>query len=284
MTGAGTALPIMLAALGGGLLAAAARDVLAVAPALAGWFGRLLEPLIRAGREGYAPTDRERRELALLAASGLPIVAMLALGPGPAPPFAVAGPLFAGWAVSARRARYRRAVETSLAAVATALADGLSSGRPLRAALALAGETLEGPPAVEMARVRADLDLGMPTREALGGLRSRLRSGSVDAFCAALLTHQAAGGDLVAVLRRFSAVTRERERIVADARVATSQARFTGLVVIALPLVVAALAEASAPGFVAGLLGNSLSAMLLTVAAFLQAAGFLAIRRLSAMA
>jgi tight adherence protein B len=283
VSGFSEALPIVLAALGGGLLAAAARDALAAAPAVAGWLGGSLEPLRRAGREGYAPTEAERRRLALLAAIGLPLVAVLALGPGPAPLFALAGPLAAAWAVSARRARYRRAVEAEMAAIATALADGLASGRPLRSALAVAGEALRGPAASELARLRADLELGMSTGEALAALRARLRSPRVDAFCAALLTHHSAGGDLAAMLRRFAAAAAERERVVAEAGVATAQARFTGLLVVALPMGLAALAELAHPGFAAGLLSHPAAAVLLAVATALQVAGFALIRRLGAV-
>jgi len=194
-----------------------------------------------------------------------------------------AGPIAAGWAVSARRARYRRAVEGGLAGIATALADGLAAGRPIRSALAVAGEALNGPPAAEMARLRADLELGIPTRDALAGLRRRIRSGRVDAFCAALLTHHVAGGDLAALLRRFAVAADERERIVAEARVATAQARFTGLLVVAMPLGVALLTELANPGFMGGLLGQPTSVVLLAIAGLLQAAGFVAIRRLGAV-
>lgn len=280
MSGVAAALPIVLAALGGGLVAAAARDALASAPAAADWLAGSLEPLRRAGHEGYAPTALEQRRLAVVAATGLPLVALLALGPGPAPGFALAGPLAAGWVVSVRRARYRRAVESGLAGIATALADALAAGRPIRSALAVAGEALTGPPATEMARLRADLELGVPTRDALAGLRLRIRSGRVDALCAALLTHHVAGGDMAALLRRFARAAGERERVVAEARVATAQARFTGLVVVALPIGAALLAELSAPGFVAGLLAQPTSLVLLAIAGLLQTAGFVAIRRL----
>lgn len=273
-------LPVLLAALGGGLLAAAMRDALASLPAFAGWVAGAFEPLRRAGREGYAPSEAERRRLALLAAAALPAGALVVLGPGLAPLAAAAGPAAAGWALARRRARYRRAVEAELGAIATALADGLAAGRSVRAALALAGQALDGPPAAEMARLRADLELGAPTREALAGLRRRLGSVRVDAFCAALLTHHAAGADLAGLLRRFAVAARERERVVAEARVATAQARFTGLLVVALPVGAGALAELAHPGFAAGLLGQPLSVVLLAVAGLLQAVGFAAIKRL----
>ncbi len=272
--------PTVLAALSGGLLAAAGRDALASAPALARWMGGAIEPMRRAGSEGYAPSDAERRRLALLAAAGLPVAIALVVGPGPAPLFAAAGPALAGWVLARRRERYRRAVDSELAAIAIALADGLAAGRSVRGALALAGESLHGPPAVEMARLRADLELGTPTKPALESLCERLRSPRVDAFAAALVTHGRTGGDLAGLLRRFAAAARERERVIADARAATAQARFTGMLVVAMPAGAAVLAEVSHPGFISSTLHDGLALVLLAVAAALQLIAFAAIRRL----
>jgi Flp pilus assembly protein TadB len=283
VTGPLGALPILLAAVGGGLLAAAARDGLASLPALADWLNDAIEPLRRAGREGYLPTDSERRRLALLACFALPGVALLALGPGPAPLFALGGPLAAGWAVSVRRTRYRRRVEAQLGAVATAVADGLAAGRPARSALAVAAQPLDGPAAAEMSRVRADLELGVPTAKALTRLRARLDSAPVDSFCAAILTNHVAGGDLAGLLRRFAAAANERESIAREARGATAQARFTGLLVVAMPAGAGLLAELAHPGFLAATARSPAAVVMLAVAALLQVAGFLAIRRLGAV-
>jgi pyruvate,water dikinase len=76
-------------------------------------------------------------------------------------------------------------------------------------------------------------------------------------------------------------VVAERDRIAADARSATAQARFTGLLVVAMPTGAALFAELIQPGFVGGLLSNAASAALLAAAAALQLGGFAAIRRLS---
>ena len=67
----------------------------------------------------------------------------------------------------------------------------------------------------------------------------------------------------------------------ATARAATSQARFTGLLVVAMPSGGALFAELIQPGFVAKLLGSPPAAVLLRLAAAVQLAGFVAIRRLS---
>jgi tight adherence protein B len=108
-----------------------------------------------------------------------------------------------------------------------------------------------------------------------------MRSERVDAFAAALLSQRLSGGDLAGLLRRFASGAAERDRAAEDARSATAQARFTGLLVVAMPTGGALFAELLEPGFLAKLLGSTASAAMLGLAAALQLVGFLAIKRLS---
>ncbi len=211
------------------MAAVAVREAVLASPAVGAWLAAAIEPLRRAGREGYAPTEAERRRLAALGAAAL----LLAT--------AVRGRPRAG--ARGRGGRSRRgglggrappgalpqAVERGLPEVATAVADALAGGRSVRGALASAASSLEGPPAAELARLRAELELGASTAEALAALGARMRSERVSSFTAALLSQQLGGGDLAGLLRRFAASAAERDRVAADARSATAQARFTGL-------------------------------------------------------
>jgi len=275
------ALGVMLAAGAGGLAAVALREAALATPGAVRWLTEALEPLRRAGREGHVPTELERRRLAVLGTLAILAASLLVLGPGLAPPVAASGPAAVAWVIARRRAAYRRAVDRGLPVVAIATADALAVGRSARAALAAAAASLEGPPAREMERLRAELALGAPTRTALEGLRRRLDSPRVDSFAAALLSQQLAGGDLATLLRLFAAAAADRDRTEADARSATAQARFTGLLVVAMPAGAALLAELLSPGFVRALLANPASAALVAAAAALQLVGFAAIRRLS---
>lgn len=274
-------LPVLIGAAAGGLAALAVREALLASPAAAQWLRLALEPLRRAEREGYIPSTLERRRLAALGAGAALLGGWLLGGFALALPLAVVGPAAAGWAIGNRRRRYRRAVERSLPEVATAIADSLSAGRSLRASLAGAVVSLDGPPASELARLAAELELGSATGETIEGWRGRMRSERVDAFAAALLSQRLAGGDLASLLRRFAAGAAERERVAEDARSATAQARFTGLLVVAMPTGAALFAELLQPGFLLELLGSPPAAMLLVLAAALQLAGFFAIRRFS---
>ena len=271
---------ILIAAAAGGLLAVGAREAVLATPALAGWVRRALEPLARAGREGYAPSADERRRLALLGTGTILGVTTLLAGPGPLALAAAAGPAAAAGAIGRGRERYRRAVERGMPEVAVAVADAICSGRSVRGALTMAAESLRGPPGAEMSRLAAELDLGVSTGSALEELRVRLGSDRVGAFALALAGQQVAGGDVETLLRRFAEGAAERDRVADDARAATAQARFTGMLVVALPAGAALFAELLEPGFIGRVLSDGSGLVMLTLAGALQLAGFALIRRL----
>jgi tight adherence protein B len=277
----GGAFLVVLGACAGGLAALALREALLATPAVAAWLRVAIEPLRRAGAEGYLPSTAERRRLAVVGVGVALLGGWLLGGTATAVPLALAGPTLATGAVASRRRRYRRRVERALPDVSLAIADSLTAGRSLRSSLSGATASLHGPAAVELSRLGAELDLGAPTAGAVEGWRRRMRSERVDAFAAALLSQRLAGGDLAGLLRRFAEGAAERDRVAEDARSATAQARFTGLLVVAMPSGGALFAELLQPGFLARLLATPAAALLLILAAALQAVGFVAIRRFS---
>ncbi|HET8592344.1 MAG TPA: type II secretion system F family protein [Solirubrobacterales bacterium] len=276
----GEALLISLAALAGGLVAVAAREAVLAAPRSAAWLLEAIAPLARAGREGYTPSAEEQRRLALVGSGGIAAVTILLAGIGPLAAAAAAGPWCVGAMVARRRERYRRAVERAVPEVAAAIADAISGGHSVRGALVAVPGSLDGPSSAELSRVAADLEVGASTAEALAAMRARLRSERIDSLTSALLSQQVAGGDVASLMRRLAAAAADRDRVADEARAATTQARFTGLLVVALPAGAALFAELLQPGFVSRVIAEPESAAMLVAAAGLQLIGFWLIRRL----
>jgi tight adherence protein B len=274
------AVPVLLAALGGAAVVVAAREWLGALPSAVGQLQAAARTFTLAGRENRTPTERERRRLGAVAGVLLGLLAVVLTGFGPLAGLAAGGPALAGWAVARRRRRYRLRVEDDVAAIAAGIADSVASGGSLRIALLAVGTGLNGPSAVEMARVGADLELGMSARRALEALLLRVPSERVDALVAAILSQERAGGDLARLLRRHARAATERRRAEKEARSATAQARMTGGMVVAMPLVMGLLVEMIAPGFLSTMLSEPAAAALLSAAAVLQVFGFVVIRRL----
>jgi tight adherence protein B len=270
-----------LLALGLGELAEAGIvGAIARGPRLARTAAALADAVVRAGSEGRDPGADDRRRL--LACGAVLAFAAGALAAGPVVGLAVGagGPWVVARTLRARRERYRRMVEAGASDLCLALADALRAGQSLRAALAGAAQGMTGAAAHELRRVAAELHAGGRTEDALEAMRARAGSARIDTVVAACLVQRRAGGDLARLLRECAETFGDQARLEDDVRAATAQARFTGVVVVLLPVCGALLAELASPGFVAGLWSSFVTAWLVGIALVLQAVAALLIHRL----
>jgi tight adherence protein B len=240
-----------------------------------------VDAFARVGREGRDPGAAERRRLLAGGAAIAAAVGWFVFGPAAGLVAAALAPALAGRILRGRRERYRRAVDAGAADVAIALADALSGGHSLRGALLGTAASLDGPPGHELRRVATQLELGAPTDEALEAMRVRIRSARIDTIVAGALIQRRAGGDLAGLLRTCARSFEDEARLMGEVRAATAQARFTGLVVVLLPLGGAGLAELASPGLIGRLAAFPLSAWLVGMAIAMQVGAAFAIRRLA---
>jgi tight adherence protein B len=257
------------------------RLMRARAPRAASAVGALAETVVRVGREGRDPGALERRRLLVAGAFAALGVGVFVAGARAGVVAAVAGPFVLSRVLRARRERYRVAVEEGAAEIAIAVSDALAGGHSLRGAVGTAARSLVGPPGRELRRVDAELSLGARTDDALEAMRARIRGHGVDTIVAACLLQREAGGDLARLLRDCARAADDAARLAREARAATAQARFTGLLVVLLPLGGALLAELASPGYLRGLASSFLTAWLAGLAIVLQVVAAVLIRRLS---
>jgi tight adherence protein B len=276
---------VLMAGAAGALGVFAAWDLIAAVEGavVARGFAGVVVPLRRAAGEGREPTASERRRLALLAAAALMGAGWLAAGPLAGIALAAGGPWAVVVVVRARRRRWREALAADAPVAARALADALAGGHSLRGALAAvaADGGVPGPAGRELRGVARALAFGEPTEATLERLRAHAGAGAWDTIVAAMLLQREAGGDLAGLLRGTAEALEEAARLERDARTATAQARFTGLLVCALPLVAAVLAELARPGYLSSLARSPLTAWLAGCAVAFQLAALLLISRLA---
>jgi tight adherence protein B len=253
------------------------------APALVGGAAGLVDVVVRIGREGRDPGAVERRRLLLAGAVVALLVGTAMLGPLPGLTVAAGGPWLVSRGLRARRERYRRAVDGGAAQMAVAIADALGGGHSLRGALEEASRSLHGEAGHELRRAVAELSAGATTDSALESMRARVRSPRIDAIVAACLLQRRAGGDLARLLRHNARSMEEQARLEGEVRSATAQARFTGLLVVLLPMGGALLTELASPGWFASLWQSFLTAWLVGIALVLQLVAVVLMRRMGRM-
>lgn len=235
---------------------------------------------LRAGREGRDPGAAGRRRL-LVASAGAALfcgwfVGGLLIGLA----CAAGAPAAAARTLRAARERHRKAVDAGAPAMARALADALGGGHSVRGAIAEAAGGLGGAAGAELRRVAHELALGARTETALEAMRDRVPSHGIETIVAAALLQRGAGGDLARLLRDVALALEDHARVEQDARAATAQARFTGLIVVLLPIGGGLLAELASPGYLTRLAGSFLTAWLGGLALVMQLVAAVLIRRL----
>jgi tight adherence protein B len=240
----------------------------------------LADVAVRVGREGRDPGAGERRRLLSAGALTAFAVGWIVAGPLVGLVLGAVGPWTVARLLRARREHYRRAVDSGADAVAISLADALAAGHSLRGAVTESAQAIGGQTGHELRRSAAELAAGARTELALEDLRFRTGSRRLGVIVAACLVQRGAGGDLARLLRECAEGFADQARLEDEVRAATAQARFTGLVVVLLPLGGALLAELASPGFVEGLASSFLTAWLVGLAVAMQVAAAFLIRKL----
>ncbi len=275
----------ILAGLAGACAVLAAWEAIAAAEQerLVRKAARWLAPALDVLRSGREPTSPERRRLVLVGALSLAGAGWLVAGPLTGLALGMLAPWLARAVLRARRARRCDAIAAQVPAIARALADALAGGHSVRGALSAAARSggVTGPAGEELLIADAALELGERTDDVLRELARRAGGGPCDTLVAAVLLQRDAGGDLAGLLRSLAVALEARGRVVAEARSATAQARFTAMLVTGLPIAGLALGELAQPGFVAGLLGEPLTAVLIASAVGLQVLALVCVRRIA---
>jgi len=123
------------------------------------------------------------------------------------------------------------------------------------------------------------LELGASAGEAMQQIADRLRVPEMSMLAAAIRTNLRYGGSVTAILANLAAILRDRIRIKRELKAATSEAKVSSRVLIAMPLVAMALLMASNPAYLDFFLSDPRGHRLGVIAIALQLAGILVMRR-----
>jgi tight adherence protein B len=160
------------------------------------------------------------------------------------------------------------------------IARSLRAGHAFSTALSMVGEELPSPVGPEFKLLHDRQNFGMPMPEALRALADRVPSVDTRFFVTAVLTQREAGGNLSAVLDNLATVIRDRFTVKRQVRVVSAHGRMTAGFLMALPPAALLLQLWASPRSVALFFRDPLGIKILGIAATLQVAGMVVIRRL----
>ncbi|MDE8650502.1 type II secretion system F family protein [Novosphingobium album (ex Liu et al. 2023)] len=123
------------------------------------------------------------------------------------------------------------------------------------------------------------LEMGAPVGDTMQQLADRLQIPEVSMLAAAIKTNLRYGGSISAVLRNLAHILRERVRVKWELQAATSEAKVSSRVLIAMPLLAMALLMMMNPGYILFFINDPRGQTLAMVALGLEALGILVLRR-----
>jgi tight adherence protein B len=115
------------------------------------------------------------------------------------------------------------------------MARGLRAGHALPAVLEMVGEEVSDPLGSEFRKLHEEQTLGLPLRDAVMNMVSRVPRDDMRFLATAILLQKETGGNLAAILDKTAVVARERERLRGQLRIYTAQGRFTGWILCFMP-------------------------------------------------
>jgi tight adherence protein B len=181
---------------------------------------------------------------------------------------------------SYRRGRRFRRFEEEFPEAIDLLARAVRAGHAFPTSLELIANEMADPLAGEFRILFEEQKFGLPMREALTNLVSRIPIIDVKFFVTAVMLQRETGGNLAEILDKLSYVIRERFKIHRQVRVHTAEGRLTMGILMALPPGVVALMIFTNPHFIRVLWVDPLGHLLIGMGVVLQTIGFFVIRRI----
>jgi tight adherence protein B len=150
---------------------------------------------------------------------------------------------------------------------------GIKSGLPLGDCLRIIASESQEPVKSEFRSIIEAQSLGLSVSEACARLAKRMPIQEANFFVIVIQIQQTAGGNLSEALSNLSRVLRDRKKMKDKVSAMSMEAKASGVIIAALPFIVATMVQLSSPGFIAPLFNTQAGHIALLGAAFWMICG-----------
>src|SRR5438270_13819761 len=163
------------------------------------------------------------------------------------------------------------------------MSNALRAGLTFTQALDQVGRESNAPLRQEFGLFTKEVKLGVPVEEALVNMANRVGSEDLELVATSTNIARQLGGNMAEMFETIAATIRERFRLEGKIAALTSQGKLQGLIVSSLPLFVGLFLDWYRPDLIAPMFETAYGYLLVGAVVVLQAAGFVAIRRIVAV-
>src|SRR2546428_2655371 len=194
-----------------------------------------------------------------------------------------AGYLIPGFYVKYRVSQRLKKFNSQLGDPLTLLSSALKAGYSFAQAIDPVAKNAVAPIGDEFARAVREMNLGGSPDEALSNITRRIASADFDLVATAYSIHRTVGGNLAEILDNIAYTIRERVRIKGEIQTLTAQARASGSIITALPILLAVFMFFVTPTYFQPMFSSIIGWILIAIGAFMIFIGNLIIRRIVAI-
>ena len=179
-----------------------------------------------------------------------------------------------------RRKRRLSAFNAQLPDALEMIARALRAGQSLAYGFnAVAGE-MSAPIGKEFGRIFEEQNLGVALDDSLRTMCKRVPNLDLRFFVTAVILQRQTGGDLSEILDKIGALIRDRFRILGQVQALTGEGRLSGIVLMAMPVVLFLVVYSMNPDYVSQLFTDPAGKKMLAVAVFMQVLGAIVIKKI----
>jgi tight adherence protein B len=160
------------------------------------------------------------------------------------------------------------------------MARALKAGHAFSGALKMVVEEMDEPIAEEFNKTIGEINFGVDVPEALKNLSLRVDCQDLRFFVISVIIQRETGGNLAEILENIAHLIRERFKLHGRIRVLSAEGKFSAVVLIGLPFLVASIIAIINPEYIGTLLTDPIGNILVVVAVIMMFLGVAVMKRM----
>jgi tight adherence protein B len=163
------------------------------------------------------------------------------------------------------------------------MARALKAGHAFTGGLKMVADEMDEPIGLEFDKTLAEINFGIEIQEALKNLSARVECQDLRFFVISIIIQRETGGNLAEILENISYLIRERFKLHGRIRVLSAEGKFSAIVLIALPFLVASLLAFLNPDYLKVLITDPIGHIMIGFALVMMVVGILVMKKMVAI-
>lgn len=181
--------------------------------------------------------------------------------------------------IKVKKEKRTKVFESQLGDTLIMMCNSLKSGFSFQQAMDNVAADMPAPVGVEFARVCNEIRYGATMDEALENMTERVKSADLMLVVSAVCIQRTTGGNLSEILTTISETIRERLKIKGEIRSITAQGRTSGMIIGALPVMIAVALMLLNPDYMNSFFTTSSGRVMLIASVIMEIIGFIGIKK-----